>query len=107
MPAPPLDIISVRPPELSSLWTSDERSIMVVFDRPFTLDDVSEGLPSTHQICQLVSEHDSSNILTPATVSMSGGHTMNLNFHFGASQTKPTPGSCYNLRCTTQYSMSG
>lgn len=61
----PFDVVSVRPPELDKLWLNDERTIYVVFDRPVTMDDISTGRASTHQICQLVSENDQSNLLSP------------------------------------------
>lgn len=52
----PFEIISVRPPALYNLWLTEERNIMVTFDRPISIDDLSDSLATSHSICQLVSE---------------------------------------------------
>jgi hypothetical protein len=44
----PFDVLAVRPLQMMDLWKSEERIITVHFDRPVSLDDLSEGRASSH-----------------------------------------------------------
>lgn len=102
----PLEILSVRPPQLKGLWKNEERIIRVTFDRAVTIDDLADGPAAAHSICQLVSEHNQNNVVSPTKVYIEGAKTLSLHFYLGSNLEHVEPGACYSLRCTTRFSKS-
>lgn len=92
---------------MRALDATEQFHIIVALDRDFTIGDVATNATTANEVCQLISETDSTNVVSPVATKIDHGTLLKALFNFARPDSNAREGTCYNLRCSTRTSLPG